>query len=250
MMDIPNTLENSNYAASVNARIEAETANVRRTNKLLAARAALWRAVGWSVVLMALGAATGIAFFGYSFISDNRASLDQIAAALGKALQRYTLRTEGSVAVQPGATVALADGSHVALDPSSVSLSPGGVVSMQPGTVGLAPGSTVGIRSEMPDIVRKIRQTDGGGKPAPEFDEVTAFRVRTFGNGDVGTGWKYHASNGFAEPYYQFCYYRETENKTRTERYSEIAINGQINEDLRNPFNVDMREAFKLCVWH
>jgi hypothetical protein len=241
-MEIPNTPDNVSYAASVNARIDAETTNIRRTNMLLAAKAALWRAAGCAVVAVALGAAIGLAFFGYSFISDNRASLDQLAAALAKALQVTTLHTDGMVGLKPDATVTLAGGSHVSVDPGSVSLAPGGVVS-------LAAGSTVGIRPDMADIVRQIQQTDKTGQP-PEFDEVTAFQNKSFQNGNVGTGWKYHASNNFATPYEQFCFYRETDNNNHVERYFDLAANGKIYEDLRNPFNVDMREAFKLCVWH
>jgi hypothetical protein len=199
---------------------------------------------------VALGAATGLAFFGYSFISDSRASLDQLSAAFSKALQATTLHADGMVALKPDTTVALAGGTHVALDPGSVSLAPGGMVSMQPGTVSLAPGSTVGVRPDMPEIVRQMRQTDKTGKPPPEIDEVTAFQERSFQNGDVGTGWKYHASNDFAAPYAQFCFYRETDNETHTERYFDLAAGGKINEDLKNPFKVDMREAFKLCAWH
>jgi hypothetical protein len=65
----------------------------------LAAKAALWYAVGSGVVVVALGAATGLAFFGYSFISDSRASLDQLSAAFSKALQATTLHADGMVAL-------------------------------------------------------------------------------------------------------------------------------------------------------
>jgi hypothetical protein len=250
-MEVVNTSDNASYAESVNARIKAETANVRRTNRLLGAKAALWYATGCGVVVVALGAATGVAFFGYSFISDSRASLDQLTAALTKALQTTTLHTDVTVGLKPDATVALAAGAHVTLNPGSVSLASGGTVSMQPGTVSLAPGSTVGIRSsDMPEIIRQMRQTDKTGRPAPEFDKVTAFQTRAFQNGEVGTGWNYRASNDFSVPYQQFCFYRERDNKSRTQRSFELAADGQIHEDLRNPFNIDMREAFKLCIWH
>lgn len=250
-MDIPSTPNNASYAASVNERINAETANVRRTNNLLAAKAALWRAAGCGVVVVALGAATSLAFFGYSFISDSRASLDQLTAALARALQATTLHTDGTVALKPDATVALASGSHVALDSGSVSLAPGSTVSMHPGTVSLAPGSTVGISPDMLEIVRKMQQSDKPEKSTPKFDEVTAFQESSsYKNGDVVTGWKYHASNDFVAPYYQFCYYQETDGGTHTERTFEFAADGQMYKDLPNPFNIDVREAFKLCVWH
>ena len=250
-MDIPKTPENVSYAASVNARIDAETANVRRGNQLLAAKAALWRAAGCAVVVVALGAATGVAFFGYSFISDSRASLNQLTAALARALRATTLHTDGTVALKPDATVALVSGSHVALDFGPLSLAPGSAISMQPGIVSLAPGSTVGISPDMLEIVRKMQQSDKPAKSAPKFDEVTAFQESSsYKNGDVITGWKYHASNDFVAPYYQFCYYHETDGGPHTERTFEFAADGQIYKDLPNPFNIDVREAFKLCVWH
>ena len=255
-MDIPYTPENVSYAASVNARIDAETANVRRANMMLAAKAALWRLAGVGVVILSLGVATGLAFFGYSFISDKRASLDQLTAAFAKALQANTLRTEGTVGVKPDATVALAPGGHVAIDPSaSVNLAPGATVSMRPGTVSLAPDSKLAVNSNMPDIVRRMQQntpTNPGadpGKPALDFDDVTAFHSVMFKQGEVVSGWKYHSSNNFTTPYFQFCYYQERDSNF-LEHDFELATNGQIIQQADDPLNIDKAEAFKLCVWH
>lgn len=242
-MQLPNTPDNAAYAASVNARINADTANVRRTNMLMAAKTAVLYAAACGIVVVMLGAATGLAFFGFSFISDSRASLDQLTAAFSRALQATTLHTTGTVALKSDAKVALADGGRVGLDPSSVSLMPGGIVS-------LAPGSTVSIKSGMSEIVRQMKQTTGSAKQVPEFDEVTAFQNRSFKDGEVGTGWKYHVSDNFAAPYYQYCFYSQTDDETHTTRSFELAADGQIYDNLRNPFNIDMRQAFKLCVWH
>ncbi len=252
-MDIPNTPGNVSYAASVNARIDAETARVRRTNMLMAAKVGLWRAAGCGLVIVALGVATGLAFVGYSFISDKRSSLDQLTAAFAAALQATTLHADGVVGFKKDATVALADGSHVTLDPSSVSLAPGGMVSMNPGTVNLAPGSTVAGRPNVQDMVRKMQQIavpDRRESPALEFDDVVAFHVTDFKKGQVTTGWRYHAADGFTAPYHQFCYYREPGENSRIERDFVLATDGQLADDLGNPFNVDMHEAFKLCDWH
>jgi hypothetical protein len=246
-IEIANTPDNASYAASVNARIDAETAKVRWANRLVAAKAGLWHAAGYGMVILAIGAAIGLAFFGYSYISDKRASLDQLTAAFAKALQASTLHTDGNVGIKPGATVALADGGHVALDPGSVTVAPGGLVSLQPDAVSLASAS-------MRDIARKLQQdaaaSDKSGRPAPTFDEVTAFHETDFGKGEVVSGWKYHSSDNFAAPYDQYCYYGETEKHNNLQRNLQLASNGQLADNLVNPFDIDVHEAFKLCAWY
>jgi hypothetical protein len=270
MNDIPNftippSQENVTFAAEVSERINAETRNIERTNRLLAAKSAMWRMLGFGVGTLSIGAAIGLGLFGYSFVTDTKTAEERLTRAFAEALQKNTLTVAGTVGIGPDATVALQPGGRVEMAPGQVALAPGATVAMRPGevsgtvtgTVALAPGGTVSMTAspDMADLVKrwKTEQTNNPEQtsgPPSELNKVTRFSSIEMGSGQVVSGWEYHADDNWQKPVRQYCYYAESGggmNKSFT-----IGQNGSPIGDYRlSPFpNVDMTQAFKNCSWH
>lgn len=78
-MEQTSTPLNQNLAEAVSSRISAEMSAI-------SGRAAFWKAVGVGVLGLGVGAALGIGFYGYSFVTRNGSQLDVLTSALEKSL--------------------------------------------------------------------------------------------------------------------------------------------------------------------
>jgi hypothetical protein len=110
---------NQRLSDSVRSRIAAD-------GFLIAGQAAFWRLVGFGFIAFGIGAAVGIAFYGYSYVTRSGENLSSLSSVFARALSDVQLhgRAEGSVQLQPteltlakGQTVSLDSNSRVLLDP-------------------------------------------------------------------------------------------------------------------------------------
>ena len=237
------TPEHRALAAVVNARMAADS-------RIVNAKAALLRlaGVGALVALAGVGAAT--AMFGYSFIKDERSSVDKIADALARALDRSTLKTAGEVRIAEGSTVQLS-ANALKLDPdASVQFSQ--PLKLDPDTtVKLDPNARLRVSAggETPrpttDQMRPGQTTQSGGKAVTNY---TIFKSVPFGRGKVTTGWSF-ASSEEASPSSQYCYYAEGGGADPTvEVTTYIASNGFMLPNVRAR-NFEVASAASSCIW-
>jgi hypothetical protein len=223
---IPNTAMNRALASTVASRIGADA-------KMVAATAAFWRLLGLGGLLLLAGAGAGLAFYGYSYATDQRAANDRLATALADALNKVTLKTDGSVKLDStGSTVKLdSHAAAVALDTR------GGVVRLD--SSGLA-GSRPTEQQLAPDA-----KPVSNAKPVTDY---TVFKTVQFGEGEVVTGWTFKSSED-SLPSRQYCYYthESTTDDNMSLRYN-IAIDGTRMPSGRGmPVNIE--QAFANCVW-
>ena len=179
-MQIEGTTDNAAWAAAVMDRVKSEA-------RMISAKAALWRLAGTGLLGIGIGAgvgiAAGLAFVGYSYITDSQASATKIADAISKAMDRITIKAEG--------TVKLADGGEV-------ELKSGGEVSIrQGGTVRIDPNSTVRLDGRVADgASRPTREQMRSAAAPPSSTNIVTdyviFKNVAFGKGRVETGWHYN----------------------------------------------------------
>jgi hypothetical protein len=126
-VNIAPTQLNQRLSDSVRSRIAAD-------GFLIAGQAAFWRLVGLGFIAFGVGAAVGIAFYGYSYITRSGENLTNLSSAFSRALSEVQLHAtaQGSVQLQPteltlakGQTVSLDSNSRVLLDPTSKVLADG-----------------------------------------------------------------------------------------------------------------------------
>src|SRR6476620_4213013 len=94
----------------------------------IAGKSGFWRFIGIGFVGLGLGAALGLGFFGYSYITRNSDNINVLSSAFSTALSEVRLRAtaEGTVKLEPheiylakGQTVSLDNNSRVLLDPAA-----------------------------------------------------------------------------------------------------------------------------------
>lgn len=218
---IPNSSDNHALMATVGSRIRADA-------KMLAATAAFWRLLGCGGLLLLGGIGMGMAAFGYSYVADQRATMAKLTTALADALNKVTLKADGTVKVSPETTVKLAPNSIVKLDTNGAS-----------------------VRLDADSTSRPTpRQLDPNAQPQSKASVVTdysVFKTVRFEQGWVMTGWDYNSSDDSA-PYSQVCYYTVNTSENTGNRYN-IAKNGVLNSYVLG-LPVDIGQAFNNCVWH
>src|SRR6478609_11381576 len=88
----------------------------------IAGKSGFWRFLGIGFIGLGLGAALGLGFFGYSYITRNSDNMNVLSSAFSTALSEVRLRAtaEGTVKLEPheiylakGQTVSLDNNSHV-----------------------------------------------------------------------------------------------------------------------------------------
>ena len=206
-MELPNTPENRVLASSVNARIKSDA-------RLLNARAALYRLAGIGLVCALTGVGIGAAFYGYSYTNDPTFPTEKVANTVAAALSKVTLKTEGTVKLDPDAKV----------------------------EVGGAP------RSEVPTPT--AAQLGAGTSPdskAPVLTNFTVFKNVPYGSGQVVTGWNFSSSEQ-KSPNHQYCYYSEQIDGT-SKVTIDLGENGRSLPQAKARVNVDPTIAYSNCVW-
>lgn len=203
-MEIPNTAENRVLANAVNAKIKADA-------RILNAKAAFWRLAGWALICAMIGIGTGAALYGWTYSRGPAIEAEQVARAVAAALQNVTLKTEGTVKLDPEARIA-------------------------------AP------QAPMPRPTDA--QLGEGQKPASQAAVNTAYTVFKnvpHGAGQVVTGWNFTSSEQ-KNPTHQYCYYSE-QLDGGSKITVDLGENGRANPTARGRGAMEPVTAYTNCVW-
>jgi hypothetical protein len=202
-------------------------------------KAAFWRLVGLGLLSFGVGAAIGIAFYGYSKIARESSNMESLTSSFSAALSKVQLRgaAEGSVTVAPneirlakGQTISLDSGSRVFLDPKATVRVEGDINIPMPSVS--TPESTVGRSAAARPIITNF----------------TVFKSLPYQKGDVYTGWKFLTS-AQRLPTSEYCYYTEKSQTSALEPVMFIGVDGKIKPPKQVPKDFDVNEAFRRCVW-
>lgn len=217
---VPNNPMNRSLVSTVTSRINADA-------RMIAATATFWRLLGIGSLLFLVGMGIGAAFYGYSFVTDERAAQGTLTTALVNALNKVTLKTEGTVK---------ADGT-VKLDATGA-------------TVKLDPAGATDVPRPTQQQLQPPTQTNPTVKPVTNY---TVFKTVAFQQGSVVTGWSFNG-NDDKRPSHQFCYYtKHLDTDDATSMRYDIAFDGVMVDRKDNrqfsglPF--DAASAFVNCVW-
>lgn len=206
-MEIPATPENRVLASAVNARIRGDA-------RLLNARAALYRLAGLGLAAALAGVGIGAALYGWTYARGQTIEAELVAGAVAKALSGLTLKTEGTVKLDPESRVEVA----------------------------------AATRPEVP--LPTAAQLGAGAAPeskAVAATNFTVFKNVPFGQGQVVTGWNFTSSEQ-KSPTHQYCYYSEQLDGT-SKVTIDLGENGRAVSQTRSRPNVDAAVAVTNCVW-
>ena len=205
-MELPNTTENRVLASAVNSRIRAES---RKQN----AQAALYRFAGMGILCAFAGGGLGLAFYGYSWISDPTSQTDKIARTVAAAMSTVTFRTEGTVKLDPDSKIGVANAHPDIPTPTPAQL----------GT-GVSPDSRASVQTNF-----------------------TVFKNVPYSQGQVVTGWNFDSGQQ-KSPSHQYCYYSEQLDGT-SKVTIDLGENGRMLPQAKARINVDPNVAYTNCVW-
>ncbi len=207
-MEIPATAENRVLANAVNARIKSEA-------RIQNAQAAFWRLAGAGLFCLTVGCAIGAIFWGWAQTRGPAADAATVASAVAEALQGLTLKTEGTVKLDPDSRVAVGGGSGATDVPT-------------PSAAQLGAGAT-------PD------------SKAAVLTNFTVFKNVPFSQGQVVTGWNFTSSEQ-KWPLHQYCYYSEQLDGT-SKVTVDLGENGRALPQAKSRPNLDPTKAYTNCVW-
>lgn len=206
-MEIPATPENRVLANAVNARLKSDA-------RILNAKAAFWRLAGVALVCAMIGVGIGAALYGWTYSRAPVIQAEQVAEAVARALAATTLKSEGTVKLDPDSVLALA----------------------QP---------------KAPEMPRPTEtQLGSGSAPASRAAVATAFTVFKnvpMGSGQVVTGWNFTSSEQKA-PQHQYCYYSEQIDGT-SKVTIDLGENGRPVPPAKTRASMDPVLAYANCVW-
>lgn len=206
-MEIPNTKENRVLANAVNARLRSDA-------RILNAKAAFYRLLGIGTLCGLLGAGIGAALYGWQLSRQPAAETERIAQAVAAALSGLTLKTEGTVKLDPASMAALS--------------------SAKPAEAPRPTETQLGV----------------GTKPASQAAVNTAFTVFKnvpHASGNVVTGWNFSSSEQ-KMPQHQYCYYSE-QIDGGSKLTVDLGENGRLIATAKARSGVDPASAFANCVW-
>jgi hypothetical protein len=218
-------------AASVQNNLAADMFHI-------AGKSGFWRAVGVGLVGLGVGAAVGLGFFGYSFVTRNDSNLVVLSAAFSKALSEVQLHgsADGTVKFDPR-EIALSKGQTIAFDPTSR-------LQLDPGAKVVANGE---IKLQIPNISVPQNAPTRAKGIAPTITNFTIFKSVPFEKGVVQTGWKFLTS-AQRSPTTQYCYYHEAGDNPDVSVRIEVGIDEKL-EPSKGLKSFDMAAAFNKCVW-
>jgi hypothetical protein len=204
----------------------------------IAGKAGFWRLVGVGLVGFAIGSASGLGFYGYSYVTESSDRLE-ILSSLSKALSEVRLQAtaKGTVELQPS-ELSLAKGQTISLDPSSR-------VPLDPMAKIRADGE---IQIESPSISAVGDTPRRTSSTTPIITNFMVFKKVEFENGQVVTGWSFLTS-AQKLPTSQFCYYTEKLDYSKFEPVVFFAIDENLDPPKKLPKGFDIDAAFKRCVW-
>lgn len=203
-MEIPATKENRVLANAVNARLKSDA-------RILNAKAAFWRLAGFALVCAMIGIGGGAILFGWTYGRQPVIQAEQVANAVAAALSTLTLKTEGTVKLDPGARLAVA-----------------------------APAAQ--------DMPRPTESQLGTNQtPKSVATAFTVFKQVVFGSGQVVTGWNF-TSGEQKNPEHQYCYYTE-QLDGGSKVTIDLGDNGHPAANIKPRAGLDPILAYASCVW-
>jgi hypothetical protein len=213
--------------------------SVAADRSYIAGKSGFWRFVGVGFIGLGLGAAVGLGFFGYSYVTQNSSNMNILTSTFSKALTEVRLRAtaEGTVQLEPheiylakGQTVSFDNNSRVLLDPAAKVLADG-VLTVQAPTISLPQQTSQKSTSNIPVITN-----------------FTVFKRVPFEKGSVHTGWMFLTSVQ-KYPTEQYCYYTESSESSGADAVLYIGKDQKPETSVKAPQDFDMMAAFERCVW-
>jgi hypothetical protein len=206
---------------------------------LISGRVHFWRLVGLGLIAFGVGAASGIVFYGYSYISRNSENLNSLSSTFSKSLSEVRLRAtaEGTVQLEPR-EVALAQGQTISLDGNSR-------LHLDPLAKVLADGE---ITVQGPSISLPQSVPSRSASSIPTIVNFTVFKSVPFDKGTVQTGWMFLTS-AQRSPTQQYCYYTEASDTPGRNVMLDIGTDEKLETPKTLPNSFDLVAAFSKCVW-
>jgi hypothetical protein len=228
---IPTEL-NQRLAGATLFRIASEKSRI-------AARSGFWRLVGIGILGLSVGAATGIAFYGYSYVRRSSENIASLSTALSKALSDVRLHAvaQGNVSIEPH-ELSIAKGQVIGIDQNSF-------VRLDPAAKVLADGA---LKIQAPSISPPPSKQTASAQTTPTIANFTIFKSVNFEKGVVMTGWKFLTS-AQKLPTGQYCYYTENSESPGLDVVVSIASDMKLEPPKTIPKNFDIAAAFERCVW-
>jgi hypothetical protein len=231
-MNLLSSKLNEALAASVQNKLAAEIFHI-------SGKSGFWRAVGVGLIGLGVGAAVGLGFYGYSFVTRNDDNLAVLSAAFSKALSEVQLRgsADGTVKIEPH-EISLSKGQTITFDPTSR-------LQLDSSAKVIADGD---VRIQIPNISVPPSATSRSKGIAPTITNFTIFKSVAFDKGMVQTGWKFLTS-AQRSPTTQYCYYQEAGENPDVSVRIEVGLDEkpQTSKSLSKSF--DSAAAFNKCVW-
>jgi hypothetical protein len=231
-MNLVPTKLNQQLSEAISRKLSAEMFYI-------SGRAGFWRAIGFGLMGFGLGAAIGLGFFGYSFVSRNTDNLTVLSSAFSKALSDVQIRGNavGTVEIQPhelslakGQTITFDETSRLLLD-SSAKILVEGEVKVQTPTVSVPMSASPRTKS-----------------PTPTITNFTVFKSVPFEKGSVFTGWVFLTS-AQKSPTSQYCYYTESAENSDVSLRIQVGSDGQMASPKTTVNSFNQSAAFARCVW-
>jgi hypothetical protein len=228
---IPTPL-NRSLAEALSNRMSAELS-------VVSGRAAFWRAVGIGALGFGIGAAIGIGFFGYSFVTRTSGQMEALSSAFQKALSTVELHgtadgkvevTSPELTLAKGATISFDDSSRLLLDPAAKVVADGE------------------IRVQAPAISTPRTPTPRNPAQTKTIANFTVFKSVPFDQGSVLTGWIFLTS-AQESPTQQYCYYNERGENSDLAIRVDLATDGVPESSKSAPKTFDIAAALEKCVW-
>ncbi|MGU3545339.1 hypothetical protein [Methylobacterium sp. A52T] len=203
------TPENIALAQQVNSRLRADSSYV-------AARAFLFRALGFGAFACLAGIGVGAAAYGWATLNQFDTAAEKIAAAMQAALSDVTLKTKGEVTLTDN-TLKLEGLPKASATPTPTKAQLGNDA---------APASKAAVNTTF-----------------------TVFKQVPYLDGQIVTGWNFKDSA--EQPYQQYCYFsrRSNEAKGQVEIKIDLAMDGKtLPQPQKSDVNLEI--LARNCVWH
>src|ERR1700730_17182093 len=201
-------------------------------------KSGFWRLIGFGIILFGIGVATGLGFYGYSYILRNSDRSNTLASVFSEALAKARLRADAEGTVQlehpeiklaEVQTASLDSRSRLLLDPSASVRADGDITIQGPAISG--PKATTTTASPLPSIAN-----------------FTVFKSVPFNKGVVQTGWTFLTS-AQRSPTRQYCYYAEDADTPGRNVMLDIGVDERLDAPKILPPGFELTAAFGRCVW-
>ena len=224
------TVNTQALSSAVDGRLRADA-------RIAAGKAGLWTMLGIATCILGAGGGIAAVLYGYSYLNDARPAAQEIATALGLALEKTTLKAvaTGKVTLAEAAEVDLARGAVVGIDRNAR----------------LKVDPNASIRADTVLSQPRLNEQQLRSDAAPESGQsvvtnYTVFKSVKFGNDRVDTGWVFANSEASA-PMSQHCYWGRA-----VKQGSEITVDLGVNRQLfgKPSTLVDVTKAGEYCQWY